>query len=344
MKKYLLILILIILTAPSIALASWWNPFSWNIFQRTDTKTEVLEKRIVELEDKLNNSITTNATSSKEIDVEASAVPTKATTTKKSPIKVIVKPAEKTRNLKVAVDSDSQAKPVNVQYLTKVEIAEFISRLKESIVATDKIQQDYDNRVTTEIQPEMAEYPSNQLLQQTGKDLINEFSNNIVLMRKVDVEVAKLINSMTPYLNSDASLTLDEATLLSQNLRYYNQQYDESQVKLKGLILSFLDTYSSALNNETARLRGLIDQSNQVNQTSYTNSTSNKQAQLNTVNQKIADLNAKFNQDMASLDTENAGRGIPSSVTSAQKAEIDRKYRSDYNVLQAEYQQIQYSN
>ncbi|MEI6280941.1 MAG: hypothetical protein WCP17_03020 [bacterium] len=30
MKKYLLILLLIIFTVPSIALASWWNPFTWN--------------------------------------------------------------------------------------------------------------------------------------------------------------------------------------------------------------------------------------------------------------------------------------------------------------------------
>ena len=51
---------------PQIALASWWNPFSW--FEKkpttTDTKTEVLEKRIQELESKLNGTATSTATSS----------------------------------------------------------------------------------------------------------------------------------------------------------------------------------------------------------------------------------------------------------------------------------------
>lgn len=30
MKKYLLVLLLIVFVAPSVAFASWWNPFSWN--------------------------------------------------------------------------------------------------------------------------------------------------------------------------------------------------------------------------------------------------------------------------------------------------------------------------
>jgi len=41
MKKYLLVLLLTIFIIPSIALASWWNPFSWKIFYRSvETKIE----------------------------------------------------------------------------------------------------------------------------------------------------------------------------------------------------------------------------------------------------------------------------------------------------------------
>jgi hypothetical protein len=32
-KFYIFILLLVILVIPSIALAAWWNPFSWNIWQ-----------------------------------------------------------------------------------------------------------------------------------------------------------------------------------------------------------------------------------------------------------------------------------------------------------------------
>ncbi len=35
MKKYILVLLLTIFIIPSIALASWWNPFSWKVFNKT---------------------------------------------------------------------------------------------------------------------------------------------------------------------------------------------------------------------------------------------------------------------------------------------------------------------
>lgn len=43
--------------APSVALASWWNPFSWFngwSFQKSNQETKILEERIQELEAKLN--------------------------------------------------------------------------------------------------------------------------------------------------------------------------------------------------------------------------------------------------------------------------------------------------
>lgn len=67
MKKIFLtitfILVLSLFIIPKVALAAWWNPFTWRIFNRTDAKTEVLEKRIQELESKLGDSATTTATS-----------------------------------------------------------------------------------------------------------------------------------------------------------------------------------------------------------------------------------------------------------------------------------------
>lgn len=63
MKKNLLIASLLILITPSMVFASWWNPFSWAIFHREDTKTQVLERQIKELENKLNTATTTASTS-----------------------------------------------------------------------------------------------------------------------------------------------------------------------------------------------------------------------------------------------------------------------------------------
>lgn len=39
MKKYLSILAVAVLMAPSVALASWWNPLSWNVFHNKESKT-----------------------------------------------------------------------------------------------------------------------------------------------------------------------------------------------------------------------------------------------------------------------------------------------------------------
>lgn len=59
MKKYIIISLLTILVAPSVALASWWNPFTWSIFHRADTKTQVLENSIKKLGSNLKVATTT---------------------------------------------------------------------------------------------------------------------------------------------------------------------------------------------------------------------------------------------------------------------------------------------
>ena len=46
MKKYIAVLFLIAFIVPSVAFASWWNPFTWNIFsifnrQKTSQETQV---------------------------------------------------------------------------------------------------------------------------------------------------------------------------------------------------------------------------------------------------------------------------------------------------------------
>jgi hypothetical protein len=66
-SKLLMVVLFISFVLPGVALASWWNPFSW--FKKsipTPDKTEILEKRIRELEAKLNISTSTvgNSTSS----------------------------------------------------------------------------------------------------------------------------------------------------------------------------------------------------------------------------------------------------------------------------------------
>jgi hypothetical protein len=64
MKKIVIFILIITFALPHFVLASWWNPVSWfnnwSFSGKTETKTEILEKRIRELENKLNTSTTTS--------------------------------------------------------------------------------------------------------------------------------------------------------------------------------------------------------------------------------------------------------------------------------------------
>ena len=51
--KRLIPLFLVVFLIPQVALAAWWNPFSWGIFKKIDPQTQVLEDRVKELEKKL---------------------------------------------------------------------------------------------------------------------------------------------------------------------------------------------------------------------------------------------------------------------------------------------------
>ena len=55
-NKYLIVVLFSFLLVPSVAFASWWNPFSWFnnwTFHKTDRETQILEDRVKELEKKL---------------------------------------------------------------------------------------------------------------------------------------------------------------------------------------------------------------------------------------------------------------------------------------------------
>lgn len=62
MKKYLLVILLLVFIIPSVASASWWNPFSWKIFHKKEPAPQVQvetqktsEEKIKDLEKELND-------------------------------------------------------------------------------------------------------------------------------------------------------------------------------------------------------------------------------------------------------------------------------------------------
>lgn len=63
MKKNLLVLLLAVMIVPSVAFASWWNPFSWNVWNKLFDKKETItvDQQVVDdiienkVEEKVNN-------------------------------------------------------------------------------------------------------------------------------------------------------------------------------------------------------------------------------------------------------------------------------------------------
>lgn len=98
-----LILLILILAIPQIALAAWWDPFSWfnnwNFFNKSDNRTQILENRVKELEKKLEDKVSTTTT-----PVVTEVSNTATTTVKATTIntKTITKPkTEAGQNIKV---------------------------------------------------------------------------------------------------------------------------------------------------------------------------------------------------------------------------------------------------
>lgn len=88
MKKLLPLLVLALII-PQVALAAWWNPTTWKVFKKTDSKTQILENRVKELENKLANTPTSTPstqppTSKPDSKTSVSNTPSQPTQPKKS--------------------------------------------------------------------------------------------------------------------------------------------------------------------------------------------------------------------------------------------------------------------
>lgn len=108
MKKIFISATVMALIVPQIALASWWNPFSWsvwNVFQKTDTKSQVLEKHISEPQSKSNSvASSTTIVSLSELSKEA----TTSSSVKQKP----------------TIVDETKLKPVAVQPKQSIQVAE----------------------------------------------------------------------------------------------------------------------------------------------------------------------------------------------------------------------------
>ncbi|HAS84834.1 MAG TPA: hypothetical protein DCS23_02025 [Candidatus Yonathbacteria bacterium] len=151
MKKILISLAVATLIVPQIALASWWNPFSWKIFSRP-AEVRVEQTHDVNFE---NKKATTTATSSGEVSQQ------KEVATKKSKNSVVVSPKKQvTPEPQVAQKQDeSKTSIVTFQNGAVAEIdarGNVVRWIKEAVIIPSVLVQPVQTQISQEDVPALS--------------------------------------------------------------------------------------------------------------------------------------------------------------------------------------------
>lgn len=314
-KSLLLGVIFSILIVPQITLAAWWNPLSWFnkwTFSKPteDTKVQVLENRIEELEKKLENKVSEIATTTETIA---------ATTTTTTPV---LSPVKKTSNNQVLAPTQPTKKPVVVPRQTP----------PQPIVPVAPL---------VPVQP-VRDY----------KALYDDLQAKYVFMRDrtVDSQITRVkegniqdasVWDYVKYLN-DLYYKLDN--LLDKVGKRIPTEFDFWKTTYDQIIYEYNNrsrNYNIALNEAKDILAIQEANKKEAEKQALLNATIDKQEKLNVVNQKIADLNAKYAKDIA---TARSSSGMTLEQSDAVVRNLNSQYIINYDALQAEYQQILYSS
>ena len=130
MKKYLAVLFLIVFIAPSIALASWWNPFSWNIFHKKEVSTPIQTTNI--------ETVKTPEVKIAEQQKQVTA-PTITTIQKNKETKKVVPVVDNSAIVKAQVEailkekSDEQAKLDQQKTQAEIKQAQALQQIQQSV-------------------------------------------------------------------------------------------------------------------------------------------------------------------------------------------------------------------
>ena len=112
MKKYFITLLFIIIITPSVALASWWNPFTWKIFNRSPEVK--IEKPITPPINSTNTSAQTKEESEK-IKLETELEQAKAEATKAKAEKEKIQREAKTAKVRAEAEKAQREEEARVK-------------------------------------------------------------------------------------------------------------------------------------------------------------------------------------------------------------------------------------
>lgn len=257
MKKYLSVLFLI-LFIPSVAFASWWNPFSWFngwTFHKTDTQTQILENRVKELEKKLDDKSTSSDTTTNPLDVPE--------TTKKVETKTPIKPKttptfsewKATQPAPIIPNNSAQTLEYKKNLMNK--LTEAYATLETSSDYADKIIPSIDERIN-ELNSLISKNKTfiNSTTDSDIKDIASSFNDlyesDIDMSESYKEHLSGLVKFAKDYmdkLNAPATYVSQANTMSLSEFEKLNEEYDKA-VTFANTNLSYIkDTVSKYLSN-----------------------------------------------------------------------------------------------
>lgn len=241
MKKYLPALFLIVFLAPSVALASWWNPFTWKVFKKREPAPQVQvinaekektpEEKIVELQKQLDE------------------LKTQKTTTE--PIKEIVNTKEVKKNTPVVNSNQSskQLEEAKKEAELKAKFAEQDALInKQRAEELDK--QNKLNELELVKQREQSKIDAMKSLEE------QKLKEDLVKLQNLNIEIK---NNCTNPINA-----LKQEALNVKSKYFSDLEYLQSSAGSRGLTTGAVNSQSTKLLNDANTK--IQDLNNQVQQ------------------------------------------------------------------------------
>ncbi len=295
----------------SSVFASWWNPTTWKVFKR-ESKAVVQQK----VEEKVSITATTSS------EAEASLLLCNGSKYNKCP--------------------EGQ----NFVCPTSGEDA-FCEKGKADEVKTPKIKE------TSIVSPVITKTTKTETVQKTKAVVVTA-----PVQAKNDINISSNTNakSLSPDKDSiyDINNVIDKdgnAIVITQDPNYkFTRIVVATRGGIRGLFYKDKNTFftDNELDDQAKATQDAMDK--QFSRGIYAptapsapvydanKATQDKQAKLDAVNLEIANLNTKYANDIKNVTC------VVSSFCISQKSNLQTRYIEDYNLLQAKYQQIKYSN
>lgn len=155
----------------------------------------------------------------------------------------------------------------------------------------------------------------------------------------IKAEVEKQVQAALKEKATQDAINLEKQKNLEWIAQQNARQAEQEAANLAALQAAQLQSSQNAANLATQQQAA----QNAANQ-AITQAQNEKKAKLDAINKQIADLNMKYANDIANVDKDLAGRGVTTAYRDALINKISSDYQTSYNLLKAQYQQIQYSN